>query len=87
VVVLDESVDPEAYAVRDTSMSADEPLRRDGVGKIVIAHHPRLCHGCQETIPVGHRYRRWQTFADLKVWHECATCAGSNDRPIPETDR
>jgi hypothetical protein len=71
---------------RDINMSKDKPLHWDGVNKVITAHHPRLCHGCQETIPVGDRYRRWQTFAELKVWHECATCAASYDRPIPEAE-
>jgi len=66
-------------------MSEDKPLRSDAVNRIITAHHPRFCHGCRETIPVGDHYRRWHTFADLKAWHECATCAASNDRPSPQS--
>ena len=67
-------------------MSEEKPLHTDAVDKILTAHHPRTCAVCGGIIPVGARYARWHSYLDLKVRHECATCAASNDRPIPEAD-
>jgi hypothetical protein len=66
--------------VRDASMSEDKPLHWDGVNKVIVSHHPRLCHGCRETIPVGDRYRRWQTFAEPAAsWTASSSTTCSKD--------